>query len=57
MPQKNGQFQIRMCLKFDKDIHSKERKKLMNINLRTTDVNKDCCWIGKLVTPEKLSTI
>ena len=43
--------------KFHKGIHSTERDKFLNINFRSTDVYKNCCWIGKIVLPEKLLTI
>ena len=40
--------------KFHKDIHSTDRDKLLKINLRSTDVYKNYCWIGKILLPEKM---
>ena len=43
--------------KFQKGIlHSTDRYKRLNINLGSTDVYKNCCWIGMIVTHEKILT-
>ena len=36
------------------EIEVSQGQKLLNITLRSTDVYKNCCWIGKIVPPEKI---
>ena len=35
--------------KFRKGIHSTDRDKLLNVNFRSIDVCKKCCWIDEIL--------
>ena len=42
---------------YHKGINSTDRYKLLNTNFKSIDVCKKCCWIGKIIPPDKLLTI
>ena len=39
---------------YHKGINSTDRDKLLNINFKCIVVCKKCCWIGKIILPEKI---